>query len=134
MAALRALPTAASALVRNPVLFVAAGVVALLQLPQFGVQALGPLVASALSFAFSLAFIVIVPFVQGGLLAMANEAVDGRTTLGTFVPAGKGHYVQLLLGYAILLAVNVAFALVSVGIGGAAVCGWRLVATLTLGT
>ena len=85
-----------------------------------------------------------IPFVVGwllvavaaGLYAGTASASPGRT-LGVTMGAWT-----LAVGIAQALRATslfhgnaaVAFALVSVGIGGAAVCGWRLVATLTLGT
>lgn len=122
MAVLTALRLAAITLGRNPVLFVVAGVSALLQLPQLGAQMLGPFASAVVSMVFNLGFIVVFPFVQGGLIAMANEAFGGRTTVGTFVAGGKANYVQLLIGYVVLVAANLAIAIgalvLLLGVGG----------------
>lgn len=111
MAVLTALRLAAIALGRNPILFVVAGLSATLQLPQLAAQALGPLASAVVSMVFNLGFIVVFPFVQGGLIAMANEAFGGRTTAETFVSGGKANYVQLLIGYVVLVAANMVIAI-----------------------
>jgi len=92
---LRSLRTAAVGLARNPVLFVPAAVVALLQVPQFAARALGPLATSLASVSFSVLLVVVMPFVQGGLFATAKETLDGRPRLATFVG---------VLGVAVVLA------------------------------
>lgn len=111
MVVLAALRRAASALRSNPVLFAVMGVVALVQLPLLAAQAAGPAASTVVSMVFNLGFIVVFPFVQGGLLAMADEAIDRRTSLETFVGVGKDNYVQLLVGYAVLFGVNLAVSL-----------------------
>jgi len=40
---------------------------------------------------------------------MADEAIAGEARLGTLVAVGKANYVPLLLGYFVLLAVNMIF-------------------------
>lgn len=100
-----ALRSALAGLARNPVLFVVTGAFALVQLPQLAAGALGPLAASAVSLLFSIVAVVAVPFLQAGILGMADEALDGRTRLGTFVDAGTTHYVSMLVAYLLLLAV-----------------------------
>ncbi|MFB6093609.1 MAG: hypothetical protein ABEJ77_01540 [Halanaeroarchaeum sp.] len=59
-----------------------------------------------LSLGLSLVFIVVMPFFQGGVIAMADEALDGQTRLQTFVTAGKANYVSILVAYLALIAVN----------------------------
>jgi hypothetical protein len=107
MVVLSSLRRALSALGRSPVLFVVTGLAALLQLPALLAGALDPGVAVVVTTVFNFGFILVLPFVQGGFLAMANEALAGSPALGTFVDAGKANYVQLLIGYAVLLGVNV---------------------------
>lgn len=114
MVVLSALRSAIAGLARNPVLLVATAILALLQLPQLLAQLLGPLLASVVSLLFSLAFVVVVPFFQGGLLGMAEEALGGHTRLGTFLDAGRDHYWSMLAAYLILLGALVAFWLVVV--------------------
>ncbi len=125
MGALNALRTGSTALGRNPILFAAAAIMTLVillgQLPRFAF-ANSPLLAVVVSLVFSLLLIFLTPFFQGGLVGMADEAIDGRTSFGTFVTAGKRHYVSLFAAYLLLLAVSfvlgIAFAIVA-GIGGA---------------
>lgn len=112
MVVLTSLRSAIAGLARNPVLFVAAGILALVQLPQFVAQAFDPLVAGLISIAFSLALVVLMPFFQAGLFGMAEEALSGRTRFGTFLSAGRAHYVSMLVAYLLLLAAVVAFGIV----------------------
>jgi hypothetical protein len=50
--------------------------------------------------------IFVVPFFFGGIIGMANEAIDGRTAFETFVREGKTHYVSILVVYLGLFAIN----------------------------
>lgn len=79
MAVLNALRRTPSALARNPVLFVPILALALVQVPQLALQSINPLLSSVVSLAMSLVFIVVIPFFQGGTIAMADESLDGRT-------------------------------------------------------
>lgn len=121
MVVLDALRRALAALARSPVVLAVTGLAALLQLPAFVAGALDPPVAVAVSTVFNLGFIVVLPFVQGGFLAVADAALaaapsrggtgtrslDGATAFETLLAAGRENYVQLLVGYAVLLGVNV---------------------------
>lgn len=122
MVVLNALRRTPSALRRNPVLFVPILVLSLFQVPQLGLQTVNPLLSSLVSLGLSLVFLVVMPFFQGGLLAMADEALDGKTALQTFIDAGKANYVPILVAYLALLAVNFAFGMVAffVAVAGAA--------------
>jgi len=113
MAVLTALRESPNALVRNPVLFVPMLVVMLVQLPVLLLQSVNPVLASVVSAFVSLLSLAAIPFFQGGLLAMADEALDGRTSLATFVQSGKRYYVAILVAYLVLLAVNFAFGMVA---------------------
>ena len=108
MAVLNALRQTPGALRRNPVLLVPILVITLLQIPQLALQPVNPLLSSLVSLVVSLAFIVVMPFFQGGLIAMADEALDGRTALQTFIDDGKANYVSILVAYLALIAVNFA--------------------------
>lgn len=116
-------------MLRNPVLFGVAALVSLLQLPQFALQLspVDPLVTSVVSLALTGVFVFVVPFVVGGMLGMANEAIDGETRLGTFVAAGKASYVSLLVAYFAVLVASFVLGIVTtivVLVGGvAAVAG-----------
>lgn len=96
-----------STLVRNPVLFAPVLALTLLQVPQLLLQSSAPLLASLVSLAASALYLVAVPFVQAGLIGMADEALDGRTSLSTFVAAGTEHFVSVFVVSLILFVVNV---------------------------
>ena len=87
---------------RNPVLFVAAFLVALVSTAVLAAQtstsSSSPFVWSGVSF---LAQFVSLFFV-GGAYAMAAEGLDGETRLGTLVSGGKDNYLSLL-GATVLL-------------------------------
>ncbi|NLV03275.1 hypothetical protein C5B89_13635 [Haloferax sp. Atlit-47N] len=112
MAALQSIGTAAGSLRRNPILFVVAMAFSLVQLPSLFAQAVGPLVGGIVSLVFSGVTVFVIPFFLGGVLGMANEAIDGRTSLGTLVSEGKSHYVSLLVVYFSLLVVNLVLSFV----------------------
>ncbi|CQR51993.1 DUF7847 domain-containing protein [Haloferax massiliensis] len=114
MAALQSIGTAAGSLRRNPILFAVAAAFSLIQLPSVFAQAVSPFIGSIISLGFSGLTIFIAPFFLGGVLGMANEAIDGRTSLGTFVSEGRSHYVSLLVVYFSLLAVNLVLSFVGV--------------------
>jgi hypothetical protein len=111
MAVLKALPPAVSGLLRNPILIAVTALYGVVQLPQLLLQGSDPLVAAAVSLAFTGIMVFVVPFFQGGLLAMGDEAIAGETSLRTLVRAGKANYVSLLLAYLVLLAINFVFGL-----------------------
>lgn len=113
MAVLKALRQTPSTLQRNPIMFVPPLVILLFQVPQLALQATNPLLASVFSLVLSLVFIFVVPFFQGGIIGMADEAINGRTSLRTFVRAGKSSYVSLLGAYLVLVAVNIVLGIAS---------------------
>lgn len=106
MALLRLFRESLGAVGRNPVILLVTGLIALFQLPQLVAQALGTLVAAVVSVVFSLAYIVAIPYVSGGLIGMADDALDGRTSLSRFHESGKRHYVAVFVAYLLLLVVN----------------------------
>ena len=106
MAALQSIGTAAGSLRRNPVLFVPVLVIMLFQVPQLLLQAVNPIIASVVSLVLSLVFIFIIPFFQAGIIGMADEALDGRTSLDRFLTDGKSNYISILVAYLLLVAVN----------------------------
>lgn len=97
-----------SALVRNPVVFVPVIALSALQVPQLLLQSSAPLVAAGASVLGSLLSVVLAPFLQAGIVGMADEALDGRTSLSTFVAAGREHYVSVFVVYLLLIGVNIA--------------------------
>jgi len=106
MTVLSSLRRTPRALRTNPVLFVPVLIVMLFQVPQLALQSINPLLSSVVSLGLSLVFIVVMPFFQGGLIGMADEALGGQTTLQTFVEDGKSNYVSILVAYLALMAVN----------------------------
>ncbi|GAA0720923.1 hypothetical protein J2744_000406 [Halorubrum trapanicum] len=110
MPALRSIRPAVGAVAKNPVLVGVSALFALAQLPDLLV---GPAASPELSAAVSaLTFgilLLVAPFFQGGLLAMADEALDRKTGLATLVSAGKEHYLPLLVAYLAVLGVSLAF-------------------------
>ncbi|WP_418285048.1 hypothetical protein [Halorubrum sp. DTA46] len=113
MAALQALRPAASGVARNPILIAITALYGLAQLPNLLIQPTRPLLASLISLAMTGLLLVVLPFFQGGMLAMASEAIRGETTLSTLVAEGKANYVSLLLAYFVLLAINLIFGLIT---------------------
>lgn len=103
---LQALQSAVAAVRRNPVLFVAAAAFSLLQLPGLLAQFAAPLVGGLLSLGFSAVSLFVMPFLFGGLIGMANEALGGRTSFETFVSEAKTHYVSILVVYLALFGIN----------------------------
>lgn len=126
MAVLNALRRTPGTLGRNPVLFVPILVLMLFQVPQFVLQAVNPLLSSLVSLALTLVFVLVMPFFQGGIIAMADEALEGRTSLQTFLDEGKANYVSIFVAYLALMAGNFLLGMVVffVGIfGGVLVLG-----------
>lgn len=113
MAVVSALRESPSALLRNPVVLVPVILIAALQLPQLVLQAVDPLVGAVASLVVSVAMLVLVPFFQGGIVAMADEALDGRTSLDTFVAAGKANYLSILGAYLLILGVYLVLSVVT---------------------
>lgn len=106
MGALSSLPRAGSSLIRNPILLVIPGLLGVIQLPQLLAQTMLPILSIFLSFAMIAVYVVVTPFFQGGLLGMANEALDGSTSFGTFLEDGKSNYLSLFLAYIVLVGIN----------------------------
>ena len=125
MAAIAALRTAFGALRRNPVLFLGGLLYGIVVLPQSALQLAGiPLAPTALQI---LTFFV-TPLVLAGLLGMADEAIDGDTSLRTLRAVGTDKYVPFLIGQFVEVVINVAFGIV------AALIGIALVLTVGFGT
>ena len=108
MAILSPLRQTPGALRRNPHPVVPVFVIVLFQVPQLVLQSISPLLASVVSLGFSLVFIVVMPFFQAGIIGIADEALDGRTSLERFLKEGKANYVSVLVAYLVLVAVNFA--------------------------
>ena len=107
MAVLNALKESPGALWRNPVLIVPILALVILQAPMFASEFIDPIMAALISVGLSLVFVVLMPFFQGGIIGMADEALSGKTTLRTFFSAGKSNYISLFGAYLLILAINV---------------------------
>ncbi|RLM51954.1 hypothetical protein [Halorubrum sp. Atlit-28R] len=129
MPALRAIRPAVGGVARNPVLVAVSALFALAQFPDLIVRpTASPGLAAAVSAMTFGVLILVVPFFQGGLLAMADEALDGRTGVATLVAAGRDHYLPLLVAYLALVGVSLAFGFLFVvgivlGVAGSVVGG-----------
>lgn len=106
MAVLQALRQVPGALIRTPALIVPALVLFIFQIPQLVLQSTNPLLASVVSLGASLLFLIFVPFFQGGMVGMADEALNGQSSLSAFVAHGKANYVQILIAYLLVMVVN----------------------------
>jgi len=95
-------------LIENPVVFLPVVIVMALQVPQVALPTTNPVLSGAVSLGVSAILLLVMPFLQGGLIGMADEALDGRTTIQTFLAAGKSNYVSILVAYIALMAVNFA--------------------------
>lgn len=113
MGAIAALQRSPGAMARNPVLVIPVLVIGLFQLPQLLLQASNPLLASLASLGISALFILVMPFFQAGIIGMADEALEGRTRLRSFIEDGKAHYVTVLVAYVLLLVAGFLFFVVS---------------------
>lgn len=113
MAVLSSLRRTPSAPLTNPVLFVPVLIVMLFQVPQLALQSVNPFLSSIVSLGLSLVFIAVIPFFQGGLIGMADEALHGRTTLQRFIDDGKSNYVSILVGYLALMAINLVLGMIA---------------------
>lgn len=102
MGAIAAATRAVEVLRRNPVLFAAAVLFALLSLPSYAIQETG---IPFLSFAWAGVAFFITPFLVGGFIGMAAEGLEGTTSFSTFVDAGTSNYVNLLLVALLLLVI-----------------------------
>lgn len=117
MAVVSALRRTPGALARNPVVFLPMVVLVALQFPQLIAQTVDPILASVVSLGLTALYIFVVPFVQGGLIAMADEALESETSLDTFLDAGRANYVSLLVVYFGLVAVNAVLGFLAVFAG-----------------
>jgi hypothetical protein len=113
MAVVQALQAASTALRRNPIIVGIVLVLSLLQLPTQFAQVAGPVFSAAIGALFSVAMLVAAPFVFGGLLGMAAEALDGTTSFRTFVETGKQHYLSMLGAYLLLIGAFIAVGFVA---------------------
>lgn len=109
---IQALQAGSSALRRNPSIVAIMLVISLLQLPTQFAQLAGPLVSAVFSLGVSLLFILLVPFIFAGMIGMADEALNGKTSLSTFVETGKQYYLSMMGAYLLVLGGSIVFGLV----------------------
>lgn len=110
MPALRSIRPGVGGVARKPVLVAVSALFALARFPDLLVRpTASPGLAAAVSALTFGVLILVVPFFQGGLLAMADEALDGRTGVATLVAAGRDRYLPLLVAYLALSGVSLAF-------------------------
>lgn len=114
MAVRKSLRTSVDALVSNPILVVPVVLLGLFQIPQLALQTINPLIGAMVSLLLSGLLLFVTPFFQAGIIGMADEAVDGRTSLSRFVDAGKQNYVSVLAAYLLLMVVNFVIGIVVV--------------------
>ena len=106
MGVLQALQRTPGALKRAPGLVVPQLLVFVLLLPQLLLQSAYPLVSALYSLGSSAVLLLGMPFIQGGMFGMADEALTTRSSLSRFLSDGKSNYLQLLIAYVLLLVVN----------------------------
>ncbi|GGL73192.1 hypothetical protein GCM10009039_34070 [Halocalculus aciditolerans] len=88
-----------------------------LLVPQMLLQSAYPLASTLYSLGFSVVFLLVMPFIQGGMFGMADEALTARSSLSRFVTDGRANYLQLLVAYVLLLVVNSVIGAVGVAAG-----------------
>lgn len=129
MAVRAALQRSLDALFNSPILFVPVVALLLLQTPQLVAQSVSVGLANFFALIGSIVVLFVLPFVQGGLIGMADDALTGSTSLATFVREGKRNYVSLFvvtvvallltLGVGFVLALATLFGLIALYPGGA---------------
>ena len=107
MAVLKALKRSPGAFWRNPVIALPMIALVLLQTPSFAAEFLDPFLAMVLSVGISVIFVFVLPYFQGGIIGMADEALDESTSIGTFHAAGTSNYLSIFGAYLLLIAINV---------------------------
>ncbi|ADE02149.2 DUF7847 domain-containing protein [Haloferax volcanii] len=117
MGVLQALRRTPGALKRAPGLLVPQLIVFALLVPQLLLQSSYPLVSTLYSLGISAVFLLVTPFIQGGMFGMADEALTTRSSLSRFVADGKANYLSLLIAYVLLLVVNGVIGAVGVAAG-----------------
>lgn len=109
MATIQSLTESIGVLKRNPILFAAGALYAVIILPQTVLSAFGiPLVPALLQ----LVTFFVTPFVVAGILAMAHEGRVRDTSFETFKEIGKDRYVPVLLGNLLEAAFTVVYFIV----------------------
>ena len=92
------------------------------KLPGLLAQSINPLLGSFVSLGMSGVLLILAPFFFGGVIAMANESIDGSTSVDTLLAEGKDNYVSIFLVYLGLFAFYLVLGLVTAvvfAVGGA---------------
>lgn len=124
MATIQSLTESIGVLKRNPVVFAAGLIYAVVILPQSALSALNiPVVPTLLQ----IVTFFITPFIIAGIIGMTYEGRVRQTSLDTFKNIGKKKYVSLLAGNLLIFAITVVFLVIMfvvgifvIGIGAAA--------------
>lgn len=123
MGAISAFSTATRTLKRNTSLFGAAFLVVLVSYGfSVGSAVLPPGTAEFASLGLSGAMLLLMPFLLGGLLSMADEGLDGTAGFGTFVAGAKASYLRLLgamVLFGVFVGVVVVVTVIAVAVAGA---------------
>ncbi|WP_029601958.1 DUF7847 domain-containing protein [Halococcus hamelinensis] len=121
MGAIAAIGEAVDAVRRNPVIILVTLLFGLLQIPQLLSSSLTTDIGLVVSGLFSLVLVFVLPFYFGGIVGMVAEALDGKTSLRTFLREGRANYVSIFGAYLLLgVAMVVYFVAIAVvgGVGG----------------
>mgnify|MGYP006275971021 FL=1 len=112
MRPLNALHQAIATAIREPVVIAVAALIALVQLPALLARLLPPTVAVVASLSINLLTLLLVPFTQGGMLGIADGALDGHASIRLFLAEGRDNYVSLFGAYVVLTALGIAAVIV----------------------
>ena len=107
MAVVQALRQSPGVLIRTPALVVPMLILFLLDIPQLVLQTTNPLLASMVSMGFSVLLFVFIPFFQGGMVGMADEARVGESSVCAFLAHGTANFLQLFIAYLLVTVVYV---------------------------
>lgn len=116
MGATSALFTAGNALRRNPIILAGIApliIASILRNPAYSVDAL-PYSPFGSYVGLTIVWILIVPFFDGGIYGMAQEALEGPTSLETFLREARENYVRLLFGSLLKIAITVVTAIIGI--------------------
>ena len=113
MAVVQALQAGSSALRRNPSIIGIMVIISLLQVPTQFAPLTGPLASAVLGLGVSLLSLLLIPFIFAGMLGMADEALDGKTSVDTFVETGKQYYTSMLGAYLLVLGGSLVLGIVA---------------------
>lgn len=120
MAVIRSLKRTPTVLLKHPIVFLPVLVFTVLQLagqvPQL--LSIDPVISALVSLALTGLYIFVMPFFQGGMIGIANDAAtDGRPSIGRFLTHGKENYLSLLGAYVFVVVLSIGFGfLIMIGV------------------